>query len=67
MILDRDQTKGIISHEMLLAYPDFNKPFIKHTDTSHKHLSAVISQDKCPIAFYSRKLNPAQTCCTTAE
>lgn len=62
-----DTMKHIISREMLLAYPNFNKSFNKHTDNSHKHLSAVISKDKCPIAFYSCKLNPAQTHCTTTE
>jgi hypothetical protein len=50
-----------------LAYPDFNKPFIIHTDASQKQLGAVISQDNRPIAFYSRKLNPAQTRYTTTE
>ena len=56
-----DTMKCIISRETLLAYPDFNKPFIIHTDASHTQLGAVISQDNKPIAFYSRKLNPAQT------
>jgi hypothetical protein len=50
-----------------LAYPDFNKPFVIHTDASHKQLGAVISQDNHPIAFYSRKLNPAQTQYTMTE
>jgi RNase H-like domain found in reverse transcriptase len=51
-----------------LAYPDFNKPFKIHTDASHYQLGAVISQEgKKPIAFYSRKLNPAQTRYTTTE
>ena len=59
--------KRIISRETLLAYPDFTKPFIIHTDASHKQLGAVISQDNKPIAFYSRKLNPAQTRYTTTE
>jgi hypothetical protein len=59
--------KRIISRETLLAYPDFNKPFIIHTDASQKQLGAVISQDDKPIAFYSRKLNPAQTRYTTTE
>ena len=53
--------KKIISQETLLAYPDFTKPFIIHTDASHMQLGAVISQDNHPIAFYSCKLNPAQT------
>jgi len=59
--------KRIISRETLLAYPDFTKPFIIHTDASHSQLGAVISQDNKPIAFYSRKLNPAQTRYTTTE
>jgi len=59
--------KRIISRETLLAYPAFNKPFIIHTDASHKQLGAVISQDNCPIGFYSRKLNSFQTNYTTME
>ena len=53
--------------EVLLAYPDFDKTFDIHTDASKAQLGAVISQDKKPIAFYSRKLNPAQTRYTTTE
>jgi hypothetical protein len=62
-----DTMKRIISRETLLAYPNFNKPFIIHTDASHTQLGAVISQDNKPIAFYSRKLNPAQTRYTVTE
>ena len=59
--------KNVIARETLLAYPDFNKPFDIHTDASHTQLGAVISQGNKPIAFYSRKLNPAQTRYTTTE
>ena len=59
--------KAIIAKETLLAYPDFNKQFEIHTDASHTQLGAVVSQDNRPIAFYSRKLNPAQTRYTTNE
>ena len=59
--------KKIIAREVLLAYPDFSKKFTIHTDASHYQLGAVISQDGKPIAFYSRKLNPAQTRYTTTE
>ena len=61
------QIKKIITREVMLAYPDFSKPFVVHTDASHTQLGAVISQDGKPIAFYSRKLNPAQTRYTTTE
>ena len=59
--------KRIIAKEVMLAYPDFSKPFVIHTDASHYQLGAVISQDGKPIAFYSRKLNDAQTRYTTTE
>ena len=55
-----DDIKRIISRETLLAYPNFNKPFIIHTDASKTQLGAVVSQEGKPITFYSRKLNDAQ-------
>ena len=48
-----DTMKKIISREVLLAYPNFDKEFIIHTDASHMQLGAVIAQDDKPIAFYS--------------
>jgi hypothetical protein len=62
-----EMMKKIISRETLLSYPDFTKPFDIHTDASQTQLGAVLSQQNCPIAFYSRKLNPAQTRYTTTE
>jgi RNase H-like domain found in reverse transcriptase len=59
--------KQIVSRETLFAYPDFFKPFDVYTDTSHSQLSATICQNDKPIAFYSCKLNPAQTQYTTTE
>jgi hypothetical protein len=55
--------------EVLLCYPDFNKPILLHlyTDASDHQLGAVIMQDKKPIAFHSRKLNTAQKRYTTTE
>ena len=29
-----EKVKQIVSHEVMLAYPDFNKPFDIHTDAS---------------------------------
>ena len=59
--------KNVISKETMLAYPDFSKPFEIHPDASKVQLGAVISQANQPIAFYSRKLSPAQTRYTTTE
>jgi hypothetical protein len=38
-----DNIKAIVCCEVLLLYPDFNKPFHIHTDASHYKLGAVIS------------------------
>ena len=62
-----NEMKKIMARETLLAFPDFNKPFDIHTDASKVQLGAIISQEGRPIAFYSRKLNPAQTRYTTTE
>ena len=62
-----DGIKRVISREVMLSYPDFEKEFVIHTDASHHQLGAVISQDGKPIAFYSRKLKPEQTRYTTTE
>jgi hypothetical protein len=64
-----DKIKKVIGTEVLLCYPDFNKPdsFHLYTDASDHQLGAIIIQDKKPIAFYSRKLNTAQKWYTTKE
>jgi RNase H-like domain found in reverse transcriptase/Reverse transcriptase (RNA-dependent DNA polymerase) len=62
-----DTIKRIMSQEVLLTYPDFSKNFDIHTDASKLQMGAVISQEGKPIAFYSRKLNDAQTQYTTTE
>jgi hypothetical protein len=46
---------------VVLAYPDFTKPFAIYTNGSTKQLGAVITPDNRPIAFFSRKLSGAQS------
>jgi hypothetical protein len=62
-----NKAKKIVAHDVMLAYPNFNKEFVIHTDASHTQLGAMISQDGKPIAFFSRKLNGAQTWYMTTE
>ena len=63
-----DKIKQIVGHDTLLSYPNFNLPFEFHTDASHTQpVGVVISQKNKPIAFYSRKLQPAQRQYTTTE
>ena len=56
--------KHSITTTPVLAYPDPEKPFVLTTDASGRALGGVISQDHGkglqPIAFYSRKLTPAE-------
>lgn len=59
--------KLILSKQAILAFPNFSKPFEIYTDASLYQLGAVITQDGRPLAFYSRKLNDAQTRYTTTE
>ncbi len=56
-----DNVKTIIAKEVVLAYPDFTKPFEIYTDASTKQLRAVITQENGPIAFFSWKLSGAQS------
>ncbi len=62
-----DQMKALIAKETLLTFPDFSQEFEIHTDASKLQLGACISQNGKPVAFYSRKLQPAQTRYTTTE
>jgi hypothetical protein len=59
--------KRIISTDVLLTYPDHNKPFDIHTDASNFQIASEISQDNKPIAYFSRKLNDTQKNYTTEE
>ena len=59
--------KRVLARETLMAYPQFDLPFVIHTDASDTQLGAVISQEKKPIAFYSRKMSPTQKRYTTTE
>ncbi len=62
-----DCVKATIAKEVVLAYPDFSKPFEIYTNASTLQLGAVITQDNRPIAFFSRKLSETQTKYTVTE
>jgi hypothetical protein len=62
-----DNVKTTIAKEVVLAYPDFTKPFDIYTDASTKQLDSVITQDNRPIAFFSWKVSGAQSKYTVTE
>ena len=62
-----DTIEKLFFIETLLSYPNFNEPFEIHTDASKLQLGSLISQEGKPIAFYIRKLNPAQVNYTTTQ
>ena len=56
--------KRVMSRQVLLAFPDFSKPFEIYCDASDNQLGLVIYAGK---AIYSRKLTSAQRNYTTME
>jgi hypothetical protein len=53
--------KNSLTHEVVLAYPDFSVPFEIYTDASKYQIGFVITQKDKPLGFYSRKLTDPQT------
>lgn len=66
-----NQIKNALVSPQVLAYPDFEQPFILATDASGKAIGAVLSQiqdgRERPLAYASRTLNPAETRYTITE
>lgn len=59
-----DKFINMLTHPPILAYPDFDLPFVLHTDASNKGLGAVLyqrQQGKLRVIGYgSRTLTPAE-------
>ena len=48
-----NMVKATICQDVVLAYPDFSKPFKIYTGASANQLGAVITQDNRPLAFFA--------------
>lgn len=62
-----DTLKSVMAADCLNAYPDYNQPFEIYTDANDYQLGAAIIQNKRPIAYWSRLLQPTQMKYTTTE
>ena len=59
--------KLLASEDVLLLYPNFEKPFDLTTDASSHAIGAVLSQGGHPITMISRTLSPAEENYATNE
>ena len=59
-----DELKHKLTNPPILAYPDYNKPYVLQTDASQEALGLVLSQVQGGvervIAYGGKKLNPAE-------
>ena len=62
-----DDAKQMVMREAMLSYPDFTDEFHVYADASDYQIGGVIMQKGKPLAFYTRKLNKAQSKYTTGE
>ena len=66
-----ERIKQELSRAPVLQYPDYGKAFQIHTDASGSAIGGVLTQQHegtdLPVAYFSRKLNPAETRYTVSE
>ena len=60
-----EQLIDVVTSFKVMAYPDFNRPFVLHTDASYDGLGAVLYQENDEkelkvVAFASRTLRPSE-------
>ncbi|GKB32364.1 putative mitochondrial protein [Tanacetum coccineum] len=59
--------KNVMVQAPVLAFPNFNKPFVVETDASGVGLGAILQQEGHPIDYMSKTLAPRQQALSTYE
>ena len=59
--------KDICAEDVLLCYPDYNRPFTVHMDANDQQMGGVISQDSKAVAYWYIKWSATQHNYTTIE
>ena len=62
-----ERMKALVAADALLVFPDHSLPFDVETAASAYQLGSIIKQQGRHVAYYSRKLNSAQSNYTTIE
>jgi hypothetical protein len=52
--------KEMLAQHTMLTYPQLDKPFVVYTDSSDRQIGGVVTQDKKPLGFFSKKLSNTQ-------
>jgi len=62
-----NEIKQAMARETILSFTDYTANFDVYTNASDYQMGGVVTQNKRPLVFFSRKFNIAQSKYTTTE
>ena len=61
------EVRSMVAQDTMVVHPNFDKPFVLHTDASNQQIGGVLSQAGKPIGYFSKKFTAAQNNYTVGE